>query len=33
MGRACSTSGGKEKCMYDIGGKPRKKVTTRETKI
>jgi hypothetical protein len=30
--RACSTNGGEEKCMYDIGGKARMKVTTRKAK-
>jgi hypothetical protein len=25
MGRACSTNGGEEECIYDIGGKPERK--------
>jgi hypothetical protein len=33
MGRACSTNGGEEECIYDVGGKARRKETTRETKI
>jgi hypothetical protein len=32
MGRACSTHGGEEECMYDIGGEGRRKETTRKTK-
>jgi hypothetical protein len=33
MGRACSTHGRKEKCIYDIiGGEARRKETTRKTK-
>jgi hypothetical protein len=31
MGRACSTYGVEDKCMDDIGGKARKKETTRKT--
>jgi hypothetical protein len=31
MDRACSTIGGEEDFMYDIGGKARRKVTTRKT--
>jgi hypothetical protein len=33
MGRACSTKGGEEKRIYVIGGKARKKETTRKTKM
>jgi hypothetical protein len=33
MNRACSTNGEDEECMYVIGGKVRKKETTRRTKI
>jgi hypothetical protein len=32
MGRACSTNGGDEECIKDIGGKTRRKETTRKTK-
>jgi hypothetical protein len=32
MGRACSTNKGEEKCIYDIGGKSRRKETSRKTK-
>jgi hypothetical protein len=32
MGRACSMKGGEEKCIEDIGGKSRRKETTRKTK-
>jgi hypothetical protein len=32
MGRACSTNGGEEECIWDIGGKARRKVATRKTK-
>jgi hypothetical protein len=32
MGRACSTNGGEEVCIKDIGGKARKKETTKKTK-
>jgi hypothetical protein len=32
MGRACSTNGGEEECILDIGGKARKKETTRNTR-
>jgi hypothetical protein len=31
MGRACSTNGSEEDCIKDIGGKARKKETTRKT--
>jgi hypothetical protein len=31
MGRACSTNGGDEECIYDIGGKARRKETTGKT--
>jgi hypothetical protein len=31
MDRAYSTNGGDEKCIYDIGGKVRRKETTRKT--
>jgi hypothetical protein len=31
MGRACSTNGGDEECIYDIGVKARRKETTRKT--
>jgi hypothetical protein len=27
MGRACNTNGGDEECIYDIGGKARRKKT------
>jgi hypothetical protein len=33
MGRACSTNGGDEECIWDIGGKARRMETTRKTKI
>jgi hypothetical protein len=33
MGRACSTNGGEEECIEDIGGKARRKDTTRKTKM
>jgi hypothetical protein len=33
MGGACSTNGGDKECMKDIGGKARKKETTRKTKV
>jgi hypothetical protein len=33
MGSACSTNGGKDKCLYDIGGKARRKETTKKTKV
>jgi hypothetical protein len=33
MGRACSTHGGEEECIQDIGGEARRKETTRKTKI
>jgi hypothetical protein len=29
MGRACNTNGGGAECIYDIGGKARRKETTR----
>jgi hypothetical protein len=32
MGRACSTNGGEEECIYDIGVKTRRKGTTGKTK-
>jgi hypothetical protein len=32
MGGACSTKGGEEECIYDIGMKARRKETTRNTK-
>jgi hypothetical protein len=32
MGRACSTNGGGEECVLDIGGKIRRKETTGKTK-
>jgi hypothetical protein len=32
MDRACSTNGGEEKCIWDIGGKARRKEITRNTK-
>jgi hypothetical protein len=32
MGRACSTNEGEEESIYDIGGKTRRKATTRKTK-
>jgi hypothetical protein len=32
MGRACSTNGGEEERIKDIGGKARRKETTRKTK-
>jgi hypothetical protein len=32
MGRACSTNEGDEECIYAIGGKARRKETTRKTK-
>jgi hypothetical protein len=31
MGRACRTNGGDEECIWDIGGKTRRKETTRKT--
>jgi hypothetical protein len=30
MGVACSTDGGEEECIQDIGGKARRKETTRK---
>jgi hypothetical protein len=33
MGRACSTNGGEEECMSDIGGKARRNETIKKTKI
>jgi hypothetical protein len=33
MDRACSTSEGEEECMYDIGGKARRKEPTRKIKM
>jgi hypothetical protein len=32
MGRACSTIGGEQKCIKNIGGKSRMKETTRKIK-
>jgi hypothetical protein len=32
MGWACSTNGGEEEFIYDIGGKARRKQTTRKIK-
>jgi hypothetical protein len=32
MGDACSTNGGEEEYIYDIGGKARRKYTTGKTK-
>jgi hypothetical protein len=32
MGRACSTNGGEEECIQDIGGEARRKETTRKAK-
>jgi hypothetical protein len=32
MGGACSTNGGEEECIQDIGGKARRKETTGKTK-
>jgi hypothetical protein len=32
MGRACSTNWGEEECIWDTGGKARRKETTRKTK-
>jgi hypothetical protein len=32
LGRAYSTNGGEEECIYDIGGKARRKGTTRKKK-
>jgi hypothetical protein len=32
MGRACSTNGGKEVSIYDIGGKTGRKKTTKKPK-
>jgi hypothetical protein len=33
MDRACSTNGGKQECIWDIGGKARKNETTGKTKM
>jgi hypothetical protein len=33
MGRACSTYGSEEERVQDLGGKARKKETTRKTKL
>jgi hypothetical protein len=33
MNRACSTNEGEEEWVYNVGGKDRKKKTTRKTKI
>jgi hypothetical protein len=32
MDRACSTNGGDEECVQGIGGKARRKETTKKTK-
>jgi hypothetical protein len=32
MGRACSTNVGEKECIYDIGGKSRRKETTGKAK-
>jgi hypothetical protein len=32
MGKGCRTNGGEEECIWDIGGKARKKETTRKIK-
>jgi hypothetical protein len=32
MGRACRTNGAKEEFIYNIGGKARRRGTTRKTK-
>jgi hypothetical protein len=32
MGWACSTNGGEEDCIWDIGGKARRKETTGKTR-
>jgi hypothetical protein len=32
MGGACSTNGGEEECIWDIGGQARRKETTRKTR-
>jgi hypothetical protein len=31
MGRLCSTNGGEEECVQDIGGEVKRKETTRKT--
>jgi hypothetical protein len=33
MGRACSKNVGEYECIWDIGGKARRKETTRKTKM
>jgi hypothetical protein len=33
MGGPCSTNGGEEECVWIIGGKARRKETTRKTKM
>jgi hypothetical protein len=33
MGRACSTNGGEEECIWDVGGNAGRKETTRKTKM
>jgi hypothetical protein len=33
MGGACSMNGREEECIYDIGGKARRKETTGKTKM
>jgi hypothetical protein len=32
MGKACTTNGGEEECIQNIGGKERRKETIRKTK-
>jgi hypothetical protein len=32
MGRECSMNGGEKECTWDIGGKARRKETTRRTR-
>jgi hypothetical protein len=33
IGRACGTNAGEEECIWDIGGKAKKKETTGKMKI
>jgi hypothetical protein len=33
MGMACSTNGGEEECIRDVGGKANRKETTRKTNM
>jgi predicted RNA-binding protein YlqC (UPF0109 family) len=33
MGKVCGTNGGDEECIKDIGGKARRKGTTKKTKM